>query len=631
VLRRLKGDHPPIHAASISDRYTIFETTYQSLIMHYVQSAMVREDKTPYAFLMDELHRLVRATGANARAASSHQAKKIPGLEWTHVVQGTALLTTALAVSVPEKDFREQVLAFIKANKDLCTGILAPATPAAVHSALEAGREDACSVPSLLTLLSHCVKRTIVLLDWQGAVISLVGAEFPCADDTLPVFLSKHPSDAFDYYAYQYQYMSFRRVVRDPAKLVQDLKKGTFEARSRKTVDWLNDQVYSNLPSILAHIFALWSILNAPDRGHGEARGAGATSKPDQPHPTQVFAVFRLLGMGDAQEMMQNSIVELGTGEGKSLVLAVVSAVLALLGAEVHCACYSKHLSARDFKAFENLFIALSVRRYIHYGTFEELSESIINRNAKVRDRVERIILGAPAMDAPGAAPAAGAASAASASASSSGAPSASASAPSDVPLEGRGIKVLVIDEIDVFFNPSLFGELYSPVATVRTPTISALCKAVWDAEGPSSTLAPAARAQMVQIAADACTAELGGFGFLVKSALQKMLADVKQFNEPRYIVKHDKIGYVSKGKDHPSFNKTHGYKTLFAYFQEHARGLISADALRDFLALEVKCGFFSYAELPHTFSFILGASGTLKALQESGHPACGLARENYR
>ena len=39
---------------------------------------------------------------------------------------------------------------------------------------------------------------------------------------------------------------------------------------------------------------------------------------------------------------------EVGTGEGKSLILGGLSCYLALCGYEVSCACYSNYLSKRD-------------------------------------------------------------------------------------------------------------------------------------------------------------------------------------------------------------------------------------------------------------------------------------------
>ena len=44
------------------------------------------------------------------------------------------------------------------------------------------------------------------------------------------------------------------------------------------------------------------------------------------------------------------------TGEGKSVVLAGLSIVLAILGFEVNCVCYSEYLCERDYNDFSGLF-----------------------------------------------------------------------------------------------------------------------------------------------------------------------------------------------------------------------------------------------------------------------------------
>lgn len=45
---------------------------------------------------------------------------------------------------------------------------------------------------------------------------------------------------------------------------------------------------------------------------------------------------------------MKSSMVELKTGEGKSVVIAIAAVVLAILGADIHIACYSNYLNTRD-------------------------------------------------------------------------------------------------------------------------------------------------------------------------------------------------------------------------------------------------------------------------------------------
>jgi hypothetical protein len=68
-----------------------------------------------------------------------------------------------------------------------------------------------------------------------------------------------------------------------------------------------------------------------------------------KPHEIQVVTLLLLLGIArDKGEKLANRMAEVGTGEGKSIVLAVLSAYLALVGYNVRCACYSKYLSDRD-------------------------------------------------------------------------------------------------------------------------------------------------------------------------------------------------------------------------------------------------------------------------------------------
>ncbi len=81
-------------------------------------------------------------------------------------------------------------------------------------------------------------------------------------------------------------------------------------------------------------------------------------------------------------------MVQIGTGEGKSVTLAITSIILALLGIDVYCACYSSQLSKRDYKDFEEIFGDLGVKDKISYGTFNELCEEIINKDCNIRQEI---------------------------------------------------------------------------------------------------------------------------------------------------------------------------------------------------------------------------------------------------
>ena len=46
------------------------------------------------------------------------------------------------------------------------------------------------------------------------------------------------------------------------------------------------------------------------------------------------------------------------TGQGKSVLLGMMSLILAIMGHSVTCVCYSDYLSNRDFKDFKDIFEA---------------------------------------------------------------------------------------------------------------------------------------------------------------------------------------------------------------------------------------------------------------------------------
>jgi len=169
-----------------------------------------------------------------------------------------------------------------------------------------------------------------------------------------------------------------------------------------KTLQW-DTQVLKELPVLIAHIFALWTFLNSKSYFSNE------TDYLFLPHPAQVVSIFRMLGIGNtvntsssskrhslddggAGLTLKNNLVQIGTGEGKSVTLAVAATVLGLLGFDVYCVCYSEYLSKRDFEAFKSLFDCLSLVENIRYGTFNRICEDVINKNGDIRKIVENYV-----------------------------------------------------------------------------------------------------------------------------------------------------------------------------------------------------------------------------------------------
>ncbi|CAF5099922.1 unnamed protein product, partial [Rotaria sp. Silwood1] len=134
-------------------------------------------------------------------------------------------------------------------------------------------------------------------------------------------------------------------------KLIENIK---LIAGNRKqdpeNIEWDAD-IRRKVPELAAHIFALWTLKNAEHYFEAE----GSDNRDNyllQPHAAQVISIFRMLGIGDKNEELKNNLVQIGTGEGKSITLGSMACILALLGFDVRCACYSQYLSHRDYTAF---------------------------------------------------------------------------------------------------------------------------------------------------------------------------------------------------------------------------------------------------------------------------------------
>ena len=93
-----------------------------------------------------------------------------------------------------------------------------------------------------------------------------------------------------------------------------------------------------------------------------------------------ILSIVGSTGKLDAPKYLPNCMAQVGTGEGKSVVLAGLSSYLALVGFEVNCACYSKYLSERDGDAFRDLFNLLKINDKIVYSTFDQICESILSK-----------------------------------------------------------------------------------------------------------------------------------------------------------------------------------------------------------------------------------------------------------
>ena len=392
--------------------------------------------------------------------------------------------------------------------------------------------------------------------------------------------------------------------------------------------------------TLLAHVFAYWTLSNSEHyvkakasslsssntsgNSNTDPSSTSATPAADpnmylmQPHAAQIIAIFRLLcldtpstasnstsssggafkslksffgfssaGSSDYAESgkvacrLQPHLVEIKTGEGKSVTLAATASVLALMGVHVDCACYSEYLSERDFNAFKPLFEAFGVSDLISYGTFNRLCEKLINQAGDVRQLVSSTLFGKQR--------------------------SAAAAKSLDRP------HVLLIDEVDVFFNKDFYGNLYRPLTTIKHPTISALVEHIWSNRNNRSAVSY--KALLASDLFAKCCREFPGYESLLQECLKTMLIDLRSYEKHTYVVFQGRIGY--KDQDGISFGLSYGYKTMFAWFKECDNGVVSRGARDSQVAITIDCGSFSYAEIPKQYQCVMGVSGTLKTLSQ--------------
>lgn len=84
--------------------------------------------------------------------------------------------------------------------------------------------------------------------------------------------------------------------------------------------------------------------------------------------------ILLILGIVNSkEEKLANRIAEVGTGEGKSIILAITALYLAIVGFDVKIACYSLYLSERDQESFRDIFEFLNISDKISYGTFNSI------------------------------------------------------------------------------------------------------------------------------------------------------------------------------------------------------------------------------------------------------------------
>ncbi|CAL6025628.1 Conserved_hypothetical protein [Hexamita inflata] len=331
---------------------------------------------------------------------------------------------------------------------------------------------------------------------------------------------------------------------------------------------------------LMAYIFAYFTVSNSEYFQQSQDKDQRRYSLLLQPHAAQIIAIMALIGIPmneSSSNMLKNQLSQVLTGEGKSIILAATAIILVIMGYDVHCACYSEYLSKRDYESFFELFTAFQVQDNIVYGTFNQICEIQINKKCDIRDLTRQLI--------------------------ESGTMNNKNKQVTQRP------QILMIDEVDVFFNKDFYGNVYQPMAKIQDKYVQALMDYIWknkdDKEMMKKTTimdSPAYKDCCSRVNVD-----------MLNEALKDLMNDVRTFHEREYIVHNGLIGY--KDQDKISTTITYGYQTLFAYYEAVGKNLVKPEELNARKCLYFSCGNFSYAEIPEQYHYIIGVTGTLETL----------------
>eukprot|EP01133_Synstelium_polycarpum_P020204 gene20204-24226_t len=355
-------------------------------------------------------------------------------------------------------------------------------------------------------------------------------------------------------------------------------------------VDLKSPESRDRMVSLIAHVFAEWTIVNS-GKDYNELKDPCVLLSP---HPVQVISIMRLLGidsknvgeLGKSQPLdldnsvpFVNQLIEIKTGEGKSVTLGVLSTILALIGFNVHSVCYSSYLSKRDYDAFQEIFKLFEIEEKVTYSDIDTLCNSQITNTGDTRQLTKEFVNNM-------------------------------LTTPNTKPVQSKGI--LLIDEVDVFFSENFYGRTYSPATQIECPSLIRLIKFIWS-NRKTIKLEGLRTEQIYKVV----MAEFFGHEAILDLWINDMVNRAKKFiDSSKFIVNSEKQAIGIQSLDQVDYDIVSS-DLMFAYMYENERGIISEKSMNAKLCINITCGHFSYAKILSKFSNILGVTGTLANLSE--------------
>mmetsp|Transcript_12830 Transcript_12830/g.29016 ORF Transcript_12830/g.29016 Transcript_12830/m.29016 type:complete len:954 (-) Transcript_12830:171-3032(-) len=349
------------------------------------------------------------------------------------------------------------------------------------------------------------------------------------------------------------------------------------------------------IPTLLAYIFMHYTMTTADQSYMGSMEETLDSNGFHQglrtPHNIQVLAILRFFGYGEARSAerskLVNQLIQVGMGEGKSLILGATAVVFALLDFQVRCVAYSAQLSARDWKEFRQTFIDFGVVDRIVYSKITTYAEDQVAAQGDIRKLTQRLFLG-----------------------DSEGDPKLPKS------YEDRR-EVLLVDEVDVFWGADFYGKTNDFFLSVPHPSARKVFETLWASRTTicrsisTSSHCHVGTAMITDFSARLRN-DLREFEHVIESQVAMMCRAMCDYHWRDCGTAPATVSESSHGG---GYKVLHAYKTAFAYLDH--RNELAADErerkLDEVLTLLVPCGQFAYSNVKPYYSF--GVSGTIEQL----------------
>jgi energy-coupling factor transporter ATP-binding protein EcfA2 len=339
-----------------------------------------------------------------------------------------------------------------------------------------------------------------------------------------------------------------------------------------------NTKYCHQVAELTAIMFARWSVMSAK-AFFGTRKSTENNANLKKPHPAQVIGTWLMLNVLHTDyQSLENVLLELQTGQGKSIVLGVTAAILALYGYKVDCICYSHFLCTRDYTNFVDLFDCFGVTDHIRYSTIDELVDNFLTIEGH-RKRAERVFQGNETVEHHSSC------------------------------TENSQPKILLVDEVDVFFGREVFSHTSRYGLTLSSDKIIDLIYSAWNTPaGKDLESYTGAEADVV----DSYPLE---FKEIIRNKVRFLRSRAKKCkndDDTEYFVANNKI--VKKRFDNVSGNYLSD-EINFLYIKHSESGEIPKDVARQNISLSVRIAELSYAELLSEYEAIIGITGTLAGL----------------